>query len=158
MVWLQQSMSWGMIRDKVEKAVRTQLISWKAVWKSVDVICRLWWATDRFILIFCYVLSFYSSLSSEPPFGLFAHPLSWITWTEAEKGPDWHRGPTPGGLLSVASFCISASRWAYLYKPVLVASSLPGLMLGPWLRCDTEVASASRSFQSIGAIQAGKSI
>lgn len=31
LVWLERSMSWGMVRDKVEKAGRTQLISWEAV-------------------------------------------------------------------------------------------------------------------------------
>lgn len=49
-----------------------------------------------------------------------------------------------------------APLWAYLYKPVLGASSLPGFVLGPRLRCDSEVIPALRSFQSNGGIQAGQ--
>lgn len=63
---------------------------------------------------------------AEAPFGPFGntHLLSWTTWPEAETDPDWYEGPTSG--LPV-HFCFW---WAYLYKPVLGASSLSGLVLG----------------------------
>lgn len=115
---------------------------------------------DRYILIFSCVLSFYSSLLSEPearPSPTLAH---WAILIPCPGPP----GQSLRGILigmegqhqeAWPLWPPFASLGAYLYKPVLGASSLPGLVLGPRLRCDSEVVPALRSFQSNGGIQAG---